>query len=1502
LIGSIVSAFRSRRRLLGAVVVLCASATALVVVLASAGAGSASGQVTAGEDVFQTDNALPAIDVLMFGSSPEESPGETWGIGRAAGSEEYEIVRYASGAGWTLAPAILDSSGEPLSGFKPDESVLAGSMTPHGAGALVGFANKLKVILVRAPGQAFQETSTEPVPEESEEALLAKGEELFSNSAPFVAAIEEGTTSGAFVLPARTRTGLSKPGVLHWEGAAQHWSREPIELPEAVAEEGIFEPLGIAASSPTNAWLLARISSSNGASLFRRQPAAGGSPARWVPVKQVGEGSAEAGSPLTVDGEQVSVKAEGGVQALTATGQGVWVDGKDGSAKSLTLFFKPSGEEAAEGQIEATWCNAQGCTHTLPEELPNSDSRSYAWESSSRFGERVITGFANGVLLRMQAGAGPEEFTRLVTVGSAARPEDVGATKGAAFSSPLEGWLGNNELPVHVTLEPVAENLYSSYWPAPFDKPLLAIAPEPGAPVAAISSEALAVGEHGEVGRYIPGEGWQPETLFEPSGIHGEPQLRAVAWPTSNRAYAVGVNSSGVGEIWLWRGETGLWEPDAATPINLRADLLGIAFAPGEPSRGYIVGQSETLLRYSKTWTQETSLPAEVSGASFTSVAFAGSEALVAYRVPHIKGGQVSYTGGVLANSGSGWQVDTAITAALPENYIPWAVAGLTDGSAAVSASVPGGNQRPIVLERDTAAGGWEATPQPYPGLEAPASLALFHEGSAIRVIGSGVAPDTVSVDDVTPPPAGFPPNLLEPYPLGLGRGIERQTAASWSDEEPERRVLRAPEGGYTHFDIPYSPDPTAAILISEDGSTGWAVGGLHEVKEGADSADIARFPSDGSAPPGIGKDTVNQLEAEPDGEESQADKQEPIPLVGGTGGNVTFAVGGGSQCASPCSALGNDRIGPDVWLTAAIKEAEAMQGVQDFLYTGPRVTAGVTTGRAEIPIPYTLEFERYESLLSANALPTHIAPSITDREDGSECGFDEKLKDFLSASALEHEGECSGGQSAYYTFSSGAPPDEVEVIVIDDSKEVESTQLSWIAAELRNAASDNKPAIVVGNADLPEEADYKHEPNAEEVARVLVAGNASAYLFDDPEKNAKLKLTAGAGAAVPAFGSGTLGYVNYLAAEEQDFIGASGFLLVVVEASRREASTNRAPVIARLMPAIGELSLDAQNGTLLKRSQAAMFSALARRPRAGGVGTGESAENESANFVPIPAECEGGDCPPAGEGILPEYKFESSAPKVGEFVKPNLESGESDAVLLGRGALGGTEEPIPDSKSGLFCAYNKGVTKVRIDAGGLYAELQVEVQAGSVRRPCGTTPVEVQPAKAGEQAVSPPVQPAGPAPAGSPAAAPLVPVPPLPAPTVPPPPPVRVPAPVFFPPLPLAALPPTVIVPPPLPPVAEPTPPSGTSAVTSPVEAAQREEEHEEATEQVSAQAVAYDQREHEPDPVYLLGLIMLAALAGATIRSSRRGRRAPRVAHATISATRSQRRMTRSGRRPPW
>jgi hypothetical protein len=126
-------------------------------------------------------------------------------------------------------------------------------------------------------------------------------------------------------------------------------------------------------------------------------------------------------------------------------------------------------------------------------------------------------------------------------------------------------------------------------------------------------------------------------------------------------------------------------------------------------------------------------------------------------------------------------------------------------------------------------------------------------------------------------------------------------------------------------------------------------------------------------------------------------------------------------------------------------------------------------------------------------------------------------------------------------------------------------------------------------------------------------------------------------------------------------------------------------------------------------------------------------------------------------------------------------------------------------------------------------------------------------------------------------------------------------PTPLPFVPLTALAAPLVPFVPPPVPTPARPTPPTGASAVTSPIEVAEHEQEQEEATESVSNQAVAYRSGEHQPTPAYILGIVLLAAFAGASTARRRpgRARRELRVAPAVVSSERAQRRMAGGGRR---
>jgi hypothetical protein len=1482
----------TRRRRRRALVVLLGFAVALGLLgvgpLGVSGSGSRAVALSAGEPTPRTDDSVPSSHVTMIGSSPGEAAGETWGVGQGPGGEAV-LVRYVPESGWSLGPGLLDEAGNALSGFALGQptgfaapSPLAGQMTPDGSGVLVGNVTPpgsttpvREAVLVRNPGGSFKEADA--VLGEGEKPLLKSGFTLLpaSNRAPLLAPLEE-SSGHAGVLLVPVSTGEAETTVLHWDG--EKWASEEIEVPESSATE--FRVVGIGASSPANAWLLGELASGEFA-LFRRHLGEAGTAPTWQPVSP--RPGAKPGEPLEVpnhEGGLEPFRIAGApnvkTQILTVTNEGVWIDGERGDVRtSTTMYFKAQGEGSESAGL-TSWCvapfEAPACSFVLPEGLPSGTLRSLAWPNSGQpFGERVITGLAEGVSLRLEG----TEFKRVLALGSAPPPNDIGGTYGAAFSNPTEGWLGQFGLPVHLTSEPLASRL--TPWPTAFRHALLSIAPQPSAPVGALSSEALAVGDLGEVARYKPGQGWLPETLLGAGGKPPKPPpvLRAVAWPTPSRAYAVGNE----GAMWLWRGETGLWEQDPATPFNFRGNLLGVAFDPNNPDRGYAVGQGGVLLSYGKTWTQET-LPPQVANASFTSIAFAGSEAIVAYReLPDPS--RNSYVGGLLINSGSGWQIDAGAASAIGAN-VPEIVAGLPNGSAAFAAS---GSEPADVFERNGASGQWQRTSVPLPGGREPGSLAMFEENGSPRVVASGTGLNTYSVESVTPSPAGSPPQLIEPYPLEASAeaGVLRQTASGWRDEEHELNNVTEPAGDFKHWDTPYQPDPISAVLVDPTGSQGWAVGGFISAEHGEvlDTADIDRYPADGVAPTGVGTSPISTPSED-----------------------ATFAIGGGAQCGAPCADRANARLGADVWLSTALSRAGAIAGVRSFFYTGPHVTSGETAGPPTVAVPYPRELAHYAELLAGSPIPAYVAPTPSDLAGGEgESLFAQAFAGFpqpfgaVAPSGPDPQpagGECGPG-GCYYALNSTGAAGTVRVIVLDDSRDVGTTERTWLGEQLAAAKAAKTPAIVIGSANLNTQISAG-DPAAAAVASLLQAGGASAYFFDAPEENVQEPLIGAP--TVPGFGSGTLGYVNYVKESSGDFIGASGFLLAEVNFTTYNAVTNRATVTARLIPSIGELALEAQEGTLLHRSEVAQFAALARRMRAGNRAPNNSDNVETDPYIPIPSNCNGTAC---SHGLLPEYKFTSSKPDIGNFVAPNLNSPTKPAVL--QNAQG---EPIPDEQSGLFCAFNAGTTTVTISAGGLSYSLPVTVQAGSVREPCGTVPLSELAAQQSGGAVppapAPAPAPAGPAPAASPAPVPLPPAPPLPVST-----PVVHPAPAakaitFL--LPPALQSPVLaFVPPPVPTPARPTPPSGTSAVTSPVEAAEKEEEHEEATEQVSNQAVAYRSSEHDYTPEYLLGLLTLAAFAGVSIsRSPRRRRRrdAPQVAAATVTSAKTQRRMR--GPRNPW
>jgi hypothetical protein len=491
-----------------------------------------------------------------------------------------------------------------------------------------------------------------------------------------------------------------------------------------------------------------------------------------------------------------------------------------------------------------------------------------------------------------------------------------------------------------------------------------------------------------------------------------------------------------------------------------------------------------------------------------------------------------------------------------------------------------------------------------------------------------------------------------------------------------------------------------------------------------------------------------------------------------------------------------------------------------------------------------------------------------------------------------------------------------VRVVVIDNSRgslaasdpyqNPAEPQAAWIRAVLSDAKAQGIPAVVVGSRDLNSRfhPSLNVASDADEEAQLLVDAGASAYFFERPEENRVYAIPSGASTTIPAFGTGTLGYRSPLANtsddEPDELFGDAGFLLAEINASKRDPATNRAPVQVRLIPVISDLTLQAVDGTLLRRSRPSLFQGLGRRPLGGDrwgppVGGGDPQPPGGDPYTALPPDlCAGSAC---STRIAPEYEFDSSDPDIGDFVAQDPASANLRKPLIGAG-----DKVVTDHHSGLFCPFNAGTTTVTVKSGGLAYSTVVTVQAGSVQRPCGTRPLSPSRFK---PAAPPAAQSAPPAPApvveGG-ALAPIVPPPPPPAAKAPAKRAERKPVPVPTPP-PVQDEP----VPPPPPPArgavpVSPPPPGGAFARPIPPGGAVirvfEEKREEEAAPEQSSAAVAYRYRDHAPVSIFLYGAIVLAAFAGASLRLGMR-RREKGIATAAVHVSSSVPYRPRSRRR---
>jgi hypothetical protein len=1465
-----------RARALASLLTVLALGVSAAGLLPPAGRGqSAPGAVTP-----QPVLGVADAEMRLMGAAQAGVPGEAWGYRRlpltvgvvGAGAPETRFgpagdptrpdpqlvfLRHTDATGWRIAETPLSADGQPYRGFFPNR--LSTRVTAHGGGVLVGRdprrpAGAQLVVLRRNPGGRYQEL---PAPDPG---VLLPGESLAGDGGTGEISVAAAESGGSTVLWFGVVGAAGQAAVLHWDGSA--WRREPLELPPGW--DGLAAPAALAGASDGTAWALVRTDPTLGRGIVLLQRVTGAGGPRWEERALGAPTFADRDTPAT---GVANVRSLGGAaQQLTATNDGAWIDGTmeaGGVTTDFTLFF-----DAGEARVTGSWCASSVCDRPLGVRFAVRDGyRSFGWEGPG-FGTRLVTnpldpGGAEdtnrGSYLRFDG----TDFVRMPGAGGNFR-------SSGAFASLDEGWL---EGPVHITGRPPPARLRS--WPVALRSPLTDIAAQPAAPPGALSSSAIAVGVDGAVARYLPDRGWTREFLLTSSDSVNRATLRGVAWPEPARAHAVG----DLGAMWQWNADNDRWEADPGAPVGLEAHLMDVAFDPGDPDRGYAVGRGGVLLSYGKSWEPE-SLPPELAGRDLTQIAFAGRQALVAAG------------GDLLVNDGGGWRVDPGVKALLDGVRIAaprlHAVAGLPDGGAVAAGP-------DIVLERDGAGSPWRFSDQPLPGSTVVAAAAM-RDGPRVRAVVSVVPRlDYPPPEELPLPDPNVPPPLLPPIPLPGDGYVLRETASGWLDEQ------RTSFGG-SSSDRPFKSDPILAFDLDAAGN-GWAVGGWSGDADSAGRGSSARNPAARSIRARVRTAGIYRY-GDDAGTPPVGTAQAAVPLPPGP---VRLGVAGHAQCEQPCADLAAQGIGPDRSLIAALERVDALRaagGLRMLLYTGGRTRAGGNVAEAA----------RYAQLLGSRpSLPVFAALSPGDSASAFSSAFAPSPAPFGAGPASPGTstagipGAAPGpGARTHYAFDSAGPGGTVRVVVIDNGagslaaadphQNPLEPQLPWLRAVLADARARGIPSIVMGNRDL----NTRFTPrlnvasDGDEVAQVLVEEGTSAYVFDRPEENRVQRIPAGAVDTIPAFGSGTLGYRSPVVAAvpatgPDSLFGDSGYLLLEVDAARLDPATGRAPVGVRLIPLIEDLSLEAIDGTLLRRSRPALFRGLGRRPRSGdrwgriAASDGNPSPSGADPHINFPAD----PCfiPGCSARIAPEYEFLSSDPDIADFVRQDPNSTNLRKPLLDPA----TDKVVSDSSSGLLCAFNAGTTTVTIRAGGFSFSQAVRVQSGSVQRPCGTRPLAAGRFQRRTAAVAPPPAPPPPAPAGNP---PVEfsppPPPPPPAQPVPPaqpivaPPSVRPPLPPLPPPLPLlppvpaqppalSSIPPTIPPPPPPPPV-RPLPPGG-----APARVYQVEEKREEEAAIEESQAFSRFEQDGGGLPPYLIGLVLLAAVAGASIRGGPRPRPAP-------------------------
>ena len=272
--------------------------------------------------------------------------------------------------------------------------------------------------------------------------------------------------------------------------------------------------------------------------------------------------------PLTVAG--TGDPPSGQSQMLTVTGEGVWIDGERARRQRAHLHLDDDLLRAHGARRQRSGDRRAGASPRRRSighaGLRTRTARTAAERSIAehRLGEPVAVESSANASSRGSPRGQPASGRRCVHARARAReapgPSTSAAAYGAAFSNPREGWLGQAALPVHLTLNPVASRL--TPWP-------VSVPPRAGRDRAA----ARRAGRFARTARRSPSataarsrainraRGGCRKACSAPAGGGRRRGCAGSPGPPRPRLRGRRPRSDVA-----WRGETGLWEPDPATP------------------------------------------------------------------------------------------------------------------------------------------------------------------------------------------------------------------------------------------------------------------------------------------------------------------------------------------------------------------------------------------------------------------------------------------------------------------------------------------------------------------------------------------------------------------------------------------------------------------------------------------------------------------------------------------------------------------------------------------------------------------------------------------------------------------------------------------------------------------------------------------------------------------------------------------------------------------------